>query len=105
MSQFFIKIHTLTLLPRTSFLSRKYRFLYVLMKQGPYYCAVGADKAFGRDIVDAHYKACLYSGLSIGGANGEVMPGQWEFQISPTVGIGAGDQLWVARYILEVRNP
>nr|VDD44713.1 unnamed protein product [Brassica oleracea] len=29
------------------------------------------------------------------------MPGQWEFQISPTVGIGAGDQLWVARYILE----
>ncbi|CAF2098003.1 unnamed protein product [Brassica rapa] len=31
----------------------------------------------------------------------EVMPGQWEFQISPTVGIGAGDQLWVARYILE----
>ncbi|XP_013639581.1 PREDICTED: glutamine synthetase cytosolic isozyme 1-5-like [Brassica oleracea var. oleracea] len=69
--------------------------------QGPYYCAVGADKAFGRDVVDAHYKAsCLYAGLSIG-ANGEVMPGQWEFQISPTVGIGAGDQLWVARYILE----
>ncbi|XP_010500377.1 PREDICTED: glutamine synthetase cytosolic isozyme 1-5-like [Camelina sativa] len=69
--------------------------------QGPYYCAVGADKAFGRDIVDAHYKACLYAGLSIGGANAEVMPGQWEFQISPTVGVGAGDQLWVARYILE----
>ncbi|CAF1929823.1 unnamed protein product [Brassica oleracea] len=68
--------------------------------QGPYYCAVGADKAFGRDVVDAHYKACLYAGLSIG-ANGELMPGQWEFQISPTVGIGAGDQLWVARYILE----
>ncbi|PWA46417.1 nodulin MtN21 /EamA-like transporter family protein [Artemisia annua] len=26
---------------------------------GPYYCGTGADKAFGRDIVDAHYKACL----------------------------------------------
>lgn len=65
---------------------------------------MGADKAFGRDIVDAHYKACLYAGLSIGGANGEVMPGQWEFQISTVVGIGAGDQLWVARYILEVKN-
>lgn len=65
---------------------------------------MGADKAFGRDIVDGHYKACLYAGLSIGGANGEVMPGQWEFQISPTVGIGAGDQLWVARYILEVEK-
>lgn len=54
--------------------------------------------------MDGHYKACLYAGLSIGGANGEVMPGQWEFQISPTIGIGAGDQLWVARYILEVNK-
>ncbi|KAL0864741.1 hypothetical protein Bca101_043859 [Brassica carinata] len=68
---------------------------------GLYYCAFVADKAFGRDIVDAHYKACLYAGLSIGGANGEIMPGQWESQISLTVGVGAGDQLWVARYILE----
>lgn len=44
--------------------------------QGPYYCAAGADKAFGRDIVDAHYKACLYAGVNISGINGEVMPGQ-----------------------------
>lgn len=26
---------------------------------------------------------------------------QWEFQVGPTVGIAAGDQLWAARYILE----
>ena len=44
--------------------------------QGPYYCSVGADKSFGRDIVDAHYKACLYAGINISGINGEVMPGQ-----------------------------
>ncbi|CAI0415513.1 unnamed protein product [Linum tenue] len=44
--------------------------------QGPYYCGNGADKAFGRDIVDAHYKACLYAGINISGINGEVMPGQ-----------------------------
>lgn len=44
--------------------------------QGPYYCAVGADKTFGRDISDAHYKACLYAGINISGTNGEVMPGQ-----------------------------
>lgn len=44
--------------------------------QGPYYCAAGADKAFGRDVVDAHYKACLYAGINISGINGEVMPGQ-----------------------------
>ncbi|KAG2535777.1 glutamine synthetase root isozyme 2-like [Panicum virgatum] len=69
--------------------------------QGPYYCAAGADKSYGRDIVDAHYKACLYAGIDISGINGEVMPGQWEFQVGPTVGISAGDQVWVARYILE----
>lgn len=44
--------------------------------QGPYYCGIGADKAWGRDIVDAHYKACLYAGINISGINGEVMPGQ-----------------------------
>ena len=52
--------------------------------------------------MDAHYKACLYAGIDISGINGEVMPGQWEFQVGPVVGISAGDQLWVARYILEV---
>lgn len=69
--------------------------------QGPYYCGIGADKAFGRDIVDAHYKACLYAGINISGINGEVMPGQWEFQVGPSVGISSGDELWAARYILE----
>ncbi|RWW57674.1 hypothetical protein BHE74_00035514 [Ensete ventricosum] len=47
--------------------------------QGPYYCAVGADKSFGRDISDAHYKACLYAGINISGTNGEVMPGQGDW--------------------------
>ncbi|KAJ6359215.1 hypothetical protein OIU76_000853 [Salix suchowensis] len=51
--------------------------------QGPYYCGAGADKAFGRDVVDSHYKACLYAGINISGINGEVMPGQWEFQVGP----------------------
>ncbi|KZV30117.1 glutamine synthetase nodule isozyme [Dorcoceras hygrometricum] len=69
--------------------------------QGPYYCGVGADKAFGRDIVDAHYKACLYAGINISGINAEVMPGQWEFQVGPSAGITAADEVWIARYILE----
>ncbi|MCL7039614.1 hypothetical protein MKW94_021547, partial [Papaver nudicaule] len=68
---------------------------------GPYCCGTGADKAFGRDIVDAHYKACLYAGINISGINGEVMPEQWEIQVGPAVGISAGDEIWVARYILE----
>ena len=29
---------------------------------------------------------------------------QWEFQVGPAVGISAGDELWIARYILEVIN-
>ncbi|KAL6188697.1 hypothetical protein ACLB2K_040088 [Fragaria x ananassa] len=68
---------------------------------GPYYCGAGADKSFGRDISDAHYKACLYAGINISGTNGEVMPGQWEYQVGPSVGIEAGDHIWASRYILE----
>jgi len=69
--------------------------------QGPYYCSVGADRSYGRDIVDAHYKACLYAGVKICGINGEVMPSQWEFQVGPCEGIDAGDHLWMGRYILH----
>lgn len=51
------------------------------LPQGPYYCSVGAGRAIGRDIVEAHYKCCLYSGVNISGVNAEVMPSQWEFQV------------------------
>eukprot|EP01113_Clastostelium_recurvatum_P006643 TRINITY_DN13021_c0_g2_i2.p1 TRINITY_DN13021_c0_g2~~TRINITY_DN13021_c0_g2_i2.p1 ORF type:complete len:360 (+),score=75.65 TRINITY_DN13021_c0_g2_i2:92-1171(+) len=69
--------------------------------QGPYYCGVGADRAFGRDIVEAHYKACLYAGVNISGINAEVMPGQWEYQVGPCEGISIGDHMWVSRYIMH----
>lgn len=69
--------------------------------QGPYYCGVGANKVFGRDIVEAHYRACLYAGIKIAGTNAEVMPAQWEFQVGPCEGISAGDDLWMARYFLH----
>lgn len=49
--------------------------------QGPYYCGVGAQRVFGRDVVEAHYRACLYAGVKICGTNAEVMPAQWEFQV------------------------
>ncbi|KAI0799316.1 glutamine synthetase-like protein [Xylaria sp. FL0064] len=69
--------------------------------QGPYYCGVGAGKVVQRDIVEAHYKACLYSGITISGTNAEVMPAQWEFQVGPVEGIHLGDQLWMARFLLN----
>lgn len=50
--------------------------------------------------MDLHYRACLAAKLQIAGTNGEVMPGQWEFQIGPCEGIDIGDHLWMARYIL-----
>jgi glutamine synthetase len=40
--------------------------------QGPYYCGAGADRSFGRFISEAHYKACLYAGITISGTNAEV---------------------------------
>ena len=33
--------------------------------QGGYYCGVGADEVFGRDVVEAHLDACLKAGLKI----------------------------------------
>lgn len=50
--------------------------------QGPYYCGVGADNAYGRDIVECHYKACLYAGVNIYGTNAEVMPSQASVSIT-----------------------
>lgn len=69
--------------------------------QGPYYCGVGCDKVYGRDIVEAHYLCCLYAGIKISGTNAEVMPAQWEFQVGPAIGMEAGDHLWMARFLLE----
>ena len=68
--------------------------------QGDYYCGVGADVIFGRDIVEAHMDACLQAGLHIAGINAEVMPGQWEFQIGPVGTPRAADELWIARWLL-----
>jgi len=69
--------------------------------QGPYYCGVGTGKVFGREVMESHYKACLYAGVKIAGENAEVMPSQWEFQVGPCEGIQMGDHLWMARFILE----
>jgi glutamine synthetase len=69
--------------------------------QGPYYTSVGAANAIGRDIVDEHLQVCLDAGLNVEGINAEVMMGQWEFQIFAKGAGRAGDEIWVARYLLE----
>lgn len=71
------------------------------INQGQYYCSVGAENAFGRQIVQDAYQACLDAGLIVSGMNAEVGPGQWEIQVGPCVGIEAGDNLMILRYILH----
>ena len=68
--------------------------------QGGYYCGIGADEVFGRQVVENHTFACLEAGLTISGTNAEVMMGQWEFQIGPLGPVEASDQIWLARWLL-----
>lgn len=75
--------------------------------QGPYYCGVGADEVFGREVCEAHAELCLQTELMFYGVNAEVMPGQWEFQIgwrgdeSETAdAMKMCDQTWLARWLL-----
>ena len=76
--------------------------------QGPFYCGVGADTVFGRDLVEKHLDACIEAELAIYGVNAEVMPGQWEFQIgyrgfkNETLDVVTlCDHLVLARYLLS----
>ena len=49
--------------------------------QGPFYCGVGADKVYGRQVVEKHLELCVQADLLVYGINAEVMPGQWEYQV------------------------
>lgn len=68
--------------------------------QGQYYCSVGYENAFGRNIVEEHMNECLRNEVKLSGINAEVAPGQWEFQVGPCIGIDAGDHLLMARFLL-----
>jgi glutamine synthetase len=69
--------------------------------QGPYYCSVGAVNAYGRPLIDEHLDLCLDAGLNVEGINAEVAAGQWEFQVFAKSAARAGDETWLARYLLE----
>ena len=69
--------------------------------QGPYYCSVGARNAYSRELIEEHLDLCLEAGLNVEGINAEVAAGQWEFQIFAKSAKTAGDEIWLARYLLE----
>lgn len=75
--------------------------------QGPFYCGVGADEVFGRDVVEKHAKLCLQTGMLFYGINAEVMPGQWEFQVGyrgdnkeDASALKMCDETWLTRWLL-----
>ena len=68
--------------------------------QGGYYCGVGYDEIFGREVIEDHTAACMAAGLSISGTNAEVMIGQWEVQIGPLGPVEVSDEVWLARWLL-----
>ena len=69
--------------------------------QGLYYCSVGGKNTHGRELVERHADYCIQAGLNFEGINQEVACGQWEFQIFAKGAKNAGDQIWVARYLLD----
>ena len=66
---------------------------------GPYYCGVGANKVYGRDIVEAHYRACLYAGIQIAGCNAEVMPAQVGVCVCVCVREREKERAFVCKYV------
>ncbi|MBE15921.1 MAG: glutamine synthetase beta-grasp domain-containing protein [Dokdonia sp.] len=69
--------------------------------QGMYYCSVGGRNTHGRDFVEEHADLCIEAGLNFEGINQEVASGQWEFQLFAKGAKKAGDEIWVARYLLD----
>jgi glutamine synthetase len=65
-----------------------------------HYCGKTVDY-IERQIVEEHLSCCIEAELNISGINAEVATSQWEFQIGPSVGINAADELIIARYLLQ----
>jgi len=55
----------------------------------------------GRSFVEEHADLCIEAGLNFEGINQEVACGQWEFQLFAKGAKKAGDELWIARYLLD----
>jgi glutamine synthetase len=66
-----------------------------------YYCSPINQDQDEVKITTEHLEACIKAGIKISGNNAEVVQHQWEFQIGPVEGIDAGNQLIMARYLLN----
>jgi len=62
--------------------------------------AVGINQRAGHRIAEAHFRACLYSGMQITNLHSGKYKGDWSFQLGSAGGMQVSDQLMVARWIL-----
>ncbi len=69
--------------------------------EGAYFCGVGSEYVFNRDMIMEHLNICIDAKLKISGANAEVAPGQWEYQIGAADPLTVSDDLWIARWFME----
>lgn len=67
--------------------------------QGPYYCGVGADRIYCRQIAEDILSNALYCEINITGLNFEVAPSQCEFQLCEK-GLKCSDDLLLLRYLM-----
>lgn len=70
--------------------------------QGKYYCGVWYETMsdLPRQLVEEHLDICLDAGIDITCINAEVLKGQWEYCILSKWAKKAGDDVWLARYIM-----
>jgi glutamine synthetase len=66
-----------------------------------YYCSPINQDQDEVKITTEHLEACIKAGINVSGNNAEVVEHQWEFQVGPVEGIDAGNQLIMARYLLN----
>jgi glutamine synthetase len=65
-----------------------------------HYCGVGKEMEY-RKVAEEHMLLCMKANIIISGINAEVSKNQWEFQIGPSEGVKAADDLLIARFLLE----
>ena len=53
--------------------------------QGQFYCSVGAENAYGREVIETHLDMCLEAGINVEGINAEVAVGSGSSRFSRKV--------------------
>ena len=66
------------------------------------HCGVGGTSGvIGRDVALKHFQACASAGLHMTALSPTSLPAQWRFEMGPTEGLRASDELLLARFFLE----